>query len=81
PPASNMRYVTWDAALARTAKAWANKCIFKRNIHLDKKHQCHQNFTSVVLDYSYKIGCAVTFCKKVAGIPNAANFICNYSQG
>ncbi|NXJ79994.1 GRPL2 protein, partial [Trogon melanurus] len=117
---------TWDAALARTAKAWANKCIFKHNIHLDKKHQSHPNFTSigeniwigshqlfgvadavkswydevkfstfaeqkctkvcshyiqVVWDYSHKIGCAVTFCKKVAGIPNAANFICNYLPG
>ncbi|XP_008947265.1 PREDICTED: glioma pathogenesis-related protein 1-like, partial [Merops nubicus] len=124
PPASNMRYMTWDAALSRTAKAWANKCIFKHNIYLREKHQCHPNFTSigeniwvgsrpaftvanaikawykqvkdytfavpkctktcghylqVVWDYSYKIGCAVTLCKKVAGIRNAANFICNYS--
>ncbi|NXG87453.1 GRPL2 protein, partial [Stercorarius parasiticus] len=124
PPASNMQYMTWDAALARTARAWANKCIFEHNIYLSKKHQCHPNFTSVgeniwvgscqafyvadaikawydevrfytfavqkctktcghytqvVWDYSYKIGCAVTLCKEVAGIQNAANFICNYS--
>ncbi|NXI36296.1 GRPL2 protein, partial [Galbula dea] len=124
PPASNMRYLTWDAALARTARAWAKKCVFAHNIHLSKKHQCHPNFTSigeniwygshqiftvagainswynevsfytfavpkcskvcghytqVVWDYSYKIGCAVTFCKEAAGIRNAAKFVCNYS--
>ncbi|NWX73102.1 GRPL2 protein, partial [Alca torda] len=124
PPASNMQYMTWDAALARTARAWANKCIFEHNIYLNKKHQCHPNFTSVgeniwvgscqafyvadaikawydevrfytfavqkctktcghytqiVWDHSYKIGCAVTLCKEIAGIRNAANFICNYS--
>ncbi|NXS98238.1 GRPL2 protein, partial [Jacana jacana] len=124
PPASNMRYMTWDAALSRTARAWANKCIFDHNVYLRKKHQCHPNFTSVgeniwvgshqifkavdaikswysevefytfanqkctktcghytqvVWDYSYKVGCAVTLCKKVAGIRNAANFVCNYS--
>ncbi|NXG80196.1 GLIP1 protein, partial [Baryphthengus martii] len=124
PTASDMRYLTWDPALARTARAWAKKCIFEHNIHLRKKHQCHPNFTSigeniwvgsrpafsvanavktwynevrfyslathnctkvcghylqVVWDYSYKIGCAVTLCKEVAGIRNAANFICNYS--
>ncbi|KAL8212076.1 UNVERIFIED_CONTAM: hypothetical protein K2H54_036498 [Gekko kuhli] len=33
PPASNMLYMTWDAALARTARAWANKCILKHNPH------------------------------------------------
>ncbi|NXD85951.1 GRPL2 protein, partial [Halcyon senegalensis] len=124
PAASNMRYLTWDAALARTARAWSNKCIFEHNIYLSKEHQCHPNFTSigeniwvgsrqafsvadaiktwynegrfytlathnctqvcghyfqVVWDYSYKIGCAVALCKEVAGIRNAANFICNYS--
>ncbi|KAM6136899.1 glioma pathogenesis-related protein 1-like [Pterocles gutturalis] len=47
PPASNMRYMTWDAALARTARAWANKCIFEHNIYLNEKHQCHPNFTSI----------------------------------
>ncbi|XP_067146031.1 GLIPR1-like protein 1 [Apteryx mantelli] len=47
PAASNMRYMTWDAALARTARAWANKCLFKHNVHLEKKYQCHPNFTSV----------------------------------
>ncbi|KAK2523713.1 GLIPR1-like protein 2 [Columba livia] len=47
PPASNMRYMTWDAALARTARAWGKKCTVQHNTYLDKKHQCHPNFTSV----------------------------------
>ncbi|NXA26844.1 GRPL2 protein, partial [Ibidorhyncha struthersii] len=124
PASSNTRYMlatglgTWDAALVRTARAWANKCIFEHNVYLSKKNQCHPNFTSireniwvgshqafcvadaikswydvrfytftvqkctkVVWDYSYKIGCAVTLCKEVAGIRNAANFICNYLPG
>ncbi|KAM9292459.1 GLIPR1-like protein 2 [Morus bassanus] len=102
---------TWNAALARTARAWANKCIFEHNIYSSKKCQCHPNFTSVgeniwvgshqafyvadaiklcgnsgklnsaEKDYSYKIVCAVTLCKEVAGIQNAANFVCSYSPG
>ncbi|NWX89195.1 GLIP1 protein, partial [Nothoprocta pentlandii] len=47
PPASNMRYMTWDAALARTARAWAHKCRFEHNIYLEKKYQCHPNFTTL----------------------------------
>ncbi|NXA45014.1 GLIP1 protein, partial [Nothocercus julius] len=126
PAASNMRYMTWDAALARTARAWANKCRFQHNTHLKNKYQCHPNFTSigeniwlgshqmftvvgaigawynevrfytfetrkctkvcghytqVVWDHSYKVGCAVAFCKKVGGINNAALFVCNYAPG
>ncbi|KAF1404448.1 GLIPR1-like protein 2, partial [Spheniscus magellanicus] len=126
PAASNMQYVTWDAALARTARAWANKCIFEHNVYLSRKHQHRPNFTytgeniwvgsrqafyvadaikswydevrlytfavqkctkvcshyiQVIWDYSYKIGCAVTLCKEVSGIRNAANFVCNYSPG
>ncbi|XP_054018119.1 GLIPR1-like protein 1 [Dryobates pubescens] len=124
PSASNMRYMSWDAALARTARAWAKRCIFEHNTYLSEGHQGHPNFTSigenlwagtyqafnvssainawydevgsynfatqkctkvcghylqVVWDYSYKIGCAVTYCKEVAGIPDAAYFVCNYS--
>ncbi|NXE46730.1 GLIP1 protein, partial [Casuarius casuarius] len=124
PSASNMRYMTWDAALARTARAWANKCRFQHNVHLGQKFQCHPNFTSVgeniwlgsyqafttvgaieswysevrfytfetrkctkvcghytqvVWDHSYKVGCAVTLCKKVGGMKNAALFVCNYA--
>ncbi|NWU99201.1 GRPL2 protein, partial [Upupa epops] len=124
PPASNMLYMTWDATLAKIANACAKRCVFKHNIHLWKKHQCHPTFTflgeniwvgnrqafvvadaikswynevnfynfsehkctkvcghylQVVWDNSHKIGCAVTDCKEVSGIRNAANFVCNYS--
>ncbi|XP_010216306.1 PREDICTED: glioma pathogenesis-related protein 1-like [Tinamus guttatus] len=126
PAASNMRYMTWDAALARTARAWANKCRFQHNTRLREKYQCHPNFTSigeniwlgshqmftvvgaiatwynevrfytfdtrkctkvcghytqVVWDRSYKVGCAVAFCKKVGAFKNAALFVCNYAPG
>ncbi|XP_051483657.1 glioma pathogenesis-related protein 1-like [Apus apus] len=124
PPASNMHYMTWDAALARTARAWSKRCLFKHNIYLGEIHQCHPNFTSigeniwtggyqiftvdsaikswynevkfytyadqkctkvcghytqVVWDNSYKVGCAVTFCKAVGGARNVAHFVCNYA--
>lgn len=38
---------TWDAALARTARAWARKCVFEHNVYLRERYQCHPNFTSV----------------------------------
>ncbi|KAM9203217.1 GLIPR1-like protein 1 [Mergus octosetaceus] len=47
PAASNMRQMTWDAALARTARAWAKKCVFKSNTYLSKRYQCHPTFESV----------------------------------
>ncbi|XP_068525264.1 GLIPR1-like protein 2 [Anas acuta] len=47
PSASNMRQMSWDAALARTARAWANKCVFKSNRYLSKRYQCHPTFESV----------------------------------
>uniref|UniRef100_A0A8C2TWL9 SCP domain-containing protein n=1 Tax=Coturnix japonica TaxID=93934 RepID=A0A8C2TWL9_COTJA len=47
PPASNMRFMTWDAALARTARAWANKCIFDHNVYLSVKYYGHPYFTSI----------------------------------
>ncbi|XP_070803600.1 GLIPR1-like protein 1 isoform X1 [Pituophis catenifer annectens] len=31
PSASNMLYMTFDLALARIARAWANKCVWKHN--------------------------------------------------
>ncbi|NWV59772.1 GLIP1 protein, partial [Malurus elegans] len=125
PPASNMLYMTWDPDLAKTAKAWAKKCLFKHNIYLQQRGKTHPRFafagenlwtgsiaaftvkgaitswynevqfytyntnecskvcghyTQVVWATSYKVGCAVHFCPKVAytSIPNAAHFICNY---
>ncbi|XP_077197049.1 glioma pathogenesis-related protein 1-like [Paroedura picta] len=35
PSATNMLYMTWDIALARTARAWANKCIFEHSPYTD----------------------------------------------
>ncbi|KAK2515207.1 Glipr1 [Columba guinea] len=125
PPASNMLYMSWDPDLAKTAKAWAKKCLFKHNTHLREPGQAHPKFTPVgenlwtgtlsvftvqgaistwykevsAYDYatekcrgvcghytqivwatSYKVGCAVHFCPKMAdiSITNAAHFICNY---
>ncbi|XP_056101261.1 GLIPR1-like protein 1 [Rhinichthys klamathensis goyatoka] len=47
PPASNMRYMTWDKGLAVTAWAWARVCVFKHNIHLKDVRKMHPTFTSV----------------------------------
>ncbi|KAL0963075.1 hypothetical protein UPYG_G00349350 [Umbra pygmaea] len=47
PPASNMLYMTWDDALAVTARAWARHCVFKHNIYLKEVKQVHPVFTSV----------------------------------
>ncbi|CAM5084862.1 unnamed protein product [Eretmochelys imbricata] len=123
PAAANMLYMTWDAALARTARAWAKKCLFKHSPYLTKKfmshphyghvgeniwtghyrifgvpeaiklwtdevqhynlqtHKCTKtcgHYTQVVWDNSHKVGCAVVFCRKAAGVRDAAHFICNY---
>ncbi|XP_019399478.1 PREDICTED: glioma pathogenesis-related protein 1-like [Crocodylus porosus] len=43
PPAANMHYMTWDAALARNAKAWSRKCLFKHNLYLQTK-DTHPSF-------------------------------------
>ncbi|XP_066490601.1 glioma pathogenesis-related protein 1-like [Tiliqua scincoides] len=128
PPAANMLYMTWDPALAKTAKAWAKKCIFDHNIYLRSPGKVHPEFTPVgeniwtgslplfseeaaicdwyneVKDYdfesrvcakmcghytqvvwatSYKVGCAVQFCRSVSGFPhlsNGAHFVCNYGK-
>ncbi|XP_074126890.1 GLIPR1-like protein 1 [Sminthopsis crassicaudata] len=47
PASGNMRYMTWDPALAKTAKAWARRCVFAHNIHIGKKHACHPVFKTV----------------------------------
>lgn len=38
---------SWDAALAKTAKAWAKKCKFKHNIYLKMQGKVHPTFTPV----------------------------------
>ncbi|NWY56573.1 GLIP1 protein, partial [Chionis minor] len=47
PPASNMFRMSWDSALAKTAKAWAKKCKFKHNIYLKIRGKVHPTFTPV----------------------------------
>ncbi|NXN68292.1 GLIP1 protein, partial [Himantopus himantopus] len=47
PPASNMLRMSWDAALAKTAKAWAKKCKFKHNIYLKMQGKVHPTFSPV----------------------------------
>ncbi|XP_058165222.1 GLIPR1-like protein 1 isoform X2 [Dasypus novemcinctus] len=44
PTASDMRYMTWDEALAKTAKAWTKSCKFKNNPCSSKPNLCHPNF-------------------------------------
>ncbi|NXG46628.1 GLIP1 protein, partial [Psilopogon haemacephalus] len=126
PPASDMRLMSWDAALAKTAKAWAEKCKFKHNIYLKMPGKVHPSFTpvgeniwtgtarifsvekalkdwfdevrsydfstnsctgmcghytQVVWAESFKVGCAVHFCRTVEDFPGllgAAHFVCNY---
>nr|XP_035112951.1 GLIPR1-like protein 2 isoform X2 [Callithrix jacchus] len=71
PRGSNLRFMTWDVALSRTARAWGKKCVFEHNIYLQ----------GLVWDNSYKVGCAVTPCSKIGHIIHAAIFICNYAPG
>uniref|UniRef100_A0A4X1W1F8 SCP domain-containing protein n=1 Tax=Sus scrofa TaxID=9823 RepID=A0A4X1W1F8_PIG len=47
PTAANMKHMSWDEALAKTAKAWANKCLFGHNPCLPKSLQCHPTFQYV----------------------------------
>ncbi|XP_076862665.1 GLIPR1-like protein 1 [Brachyhypopomus gauderio] len=47
PPASNMRYMTWDESLAITARAWARKCVYEHNIYLGETGRVHPVFTTV----------------------------------
>ncbi|XP_041820125.1 GLIPR1-like protein 1 [Chelmon rostratus] len=47
PAASNMLYMTWDDALAITARAWARRCLFEHNIYLKDVRRVHPTFPSV----------------------------------
>ncbi|TFK11284.1 WAS/WASL-interacting protein family member 2 [Platysternon megacephalum] len=38
---------TWDAALARTARAWAKKCLFKHSPYLTEKFMSHPHYGHV----------------------------------
>lgn len=47
PPATDMRYMTWDEGLAITARAWARRCLFQHNIYLRDVRRMHPKFSSV----------------------------------
>ncbi|XP_037703299.1 GLIPR1-like protein 1 [Choloepus didactylus] len=47
PSAADMKYMTWDEGLAKTAKAWTRGCVFKHNTCLSKKNGCHPDFQFV----------------------------------
>ncbi|XP_031205365.1 GLIPR1-like protein 2 [Mastomys coucha] len=47
PSGVSLRFMTWDVALSRTARAWGKKCIFSRNTHLDKPQESHPVFTGI----------------------------------
>ncbi|XP_048405012.1 GLIPR1-like protein 1 [Stegostoma tigrinum] len=47
PPAKNMFAMTWDEALAKSARAWSRKCLFKHNPYLQKKGTVHPTFFPV----------------------------------
>ncbi|MED6239087.1 hypothetical protein ATANTOWER_001628 [Ataeniobius toweri] len=47
PPASDMLYMSWDEALAVTARAWARHCDFQHNIYLKEVQRVHPTFPSV----------------------------------
>ncbi|KAM4523075.1 GLIPR1-like protein 1 [Fundulus diaphanus] len=47
PAASDMLYMSWDEALAVTARAWARRCDFRHNIYLKDVRQVHPTFPSV----------------------------------
>ncbi|XP_077194972.1 glioma pathogenesis-related protein 1-like [Paroedura picta] len=126
PSASNMLYMSWDVALARTARAWGNKCTFRhspyRRSHPDPSlwvlgenlwmsvavrryfnpahaiaawhkevnyytyddQKCTRvcgHYTQVVWDNSYKVGCAIVFCRRVDNLNNREIFVCNYGPG
>ncbi|NXT84387.1 GLIP1 protein, partial [Zapornia atra] len=47
PLAKNMLRMSWDAALAKSAKAWAKQCRFKHNVYLKMPRKVHPTFTPV----------------------------------
>ncbi|KAJ8411233.1 hypothetical protein AAFF_G00172390 [Aldrovandia affinis] len=47
PPASDMRFMTWDEALAKSARAWARSCKFSHNPLLGTTGKLHPEFAPV----------------------------------
>ncbi|MXQ80163.1 hypothetical protein E5288_WYG013720 [Bos mutus] len=47
PRGANLRFMTWDVALSRTARAWGKKCVFERNTHLEELYMAHPKFNGI----------------------------------
>ncbi|XP_059042347.1 GLIPR1-like protein 2 [Mustela lutreola] len=47
PRGSNLRFMTWDTALSRTARAWGKKCILDHNNHLEELNMAHPVFNGI----------------------------------
>uniref|UniRef100_H2Q6H9 GLIPR1 like 2 n=1 Tax=Pan troglodytes TaxID=9598 RepID=H2Q6H9_PANTR len=47
PQGSNLRFMTWDVALSRTARAWGKKCLFTHNIYLQDVQMVHPKFYGI----------------------------------
>uniref|UniRef100_A0A8D1EYP6 GLIPR1 like 2 n=1 Tax=Sus scrofa TaxID=9823 RepID=A0A8D1EYP6_PIG len=47
PRGANLRFMTWDVALSRTARAWGKKCVFARNTHLEELKMAHPRFNGI----------------------------------
>nr|XP_023486984.1 GLIPR1-like protein 2 [Equus caballus] len=47
PSGANLRFMTWDVALSRTARAWGKKCVFEPNTHLEELRMAHPKFNGI----------------------------------
>ncbi|XP_046921149.1 GLIPR1-like protein 2 [Lynx rufus] len=47
PGGSNLRFMTWDVALSRTARAWGKKCLHEHNPHLEEVNMAHPKFNGI----------------------------------
>ncbi|ELK02515.1 Glioma pathogenesis-related protein 1 [Pteropus alecto] len=47
PRGANLRFMTWDVALSRTARAWGKKCVWEHNIHLEDLKMAHPKFNGI----------------------------------
>ncbi|KAM6216427.1 LOW QUALITY PROTEIN: GLIPR1-like protein 2 [Rhynchocyon petersi] len=47
PQGSNLRFMTWDVALSRTARAWGKKCMVKTNGYLEDPFMAHPKYNGI----------------------------------
>ncbi|ELW70507.1 GLIPR1-like protein 2 [Tupaia chinensis] len=47
PRGANLRFMTWDVALSRTARAWGKKCVREHNTHLEDLQMAHPRFNGI----------------------------------